>query len=256
MVFTQIVKRWLSQIAEPTWVWRGFAGYRRYFADWRRYARLPHAEPLAWRESYPQVHDRTAVTPFDAHYFYANGWALRRILAARPRAHVDVGSQVMFANLLAATLPVIFVDYRPLDTHLPGLHPLGGDLTRLPFADQTLHSLSCLHVVEHVGLGRYGDALNPAGTRAACAELARVLAPGGNLFLATPVGRERVCFNAHRVHTAEHICALIPGLRLVEFSGVDDTGAYLENISLAALPPSEYACGLFWFRRAESDANT
>jgi hypothetical protein len=42
-------------------------------------------------------------------------------------------------------------------------------------------SLSGLHVAEHIGLGRYAAPLKPHGTRQACVDSQRVLAPAGNL---------------------------------------------------------------------------
>src|SRR2546430_15650029 len=73
-------------------------------------------------------------------------------------------------------------------------------LFRSPFGDLELSSVSCLHVAEHIGLGRYGDAIDPLGTRKAIGELARVLAVDGRLYFALPVGRPRGVFNAHRIH--------------------------------------------------------
>jgi SAM-dependent methyltransferase len=216
------------------------------------YSRLPGAEMILMKDSYPMVHDSTGTSPFDAHYFYANGWAMRRITATKPYQHVDVGSQTAFVNLLSAITPVIFVDYRPLKTKLPGLQCVGGDLLNLPFNDRSLMSISCLHVIEHIGLGRYGDPLDPKGTSKSVRELCRVLAPGGNLYLAVPVGHPRLCFNAHRVHASETILEMASELELVEFSGVSDDGHYAENVDLSTFRNSEYACGFFWFRRGQS----
>jgi SAM-dependent methyltransferase len=127
--------------------------------------------------------------------------------------------------------------------------PLGGNLLALPFADASIGSLSCLHVAEHVGLGRYGDPLDPLGTRKAAAELARVLAPGGDLYVALPVGRPRVCFNAHRIHAARDVRAYFGALDLSEFAGVGDDGALVESAPLDLFDDASYACGLFRFRR-------
>src|SRR5207253_10606962 len=75
-------------------------------------------------------------------------------------------------------------------------------LLSLPFADRSVESLSCLHVAEHVGLGRYGDELDPEGTVKAARELQRVVAPAGRLYFALPVGRPRTEFRSE-AHTSE-----------------------------------------------------
>lgn len=238
----------LAPIFDPLRAFRGLLSYPRYLGDWWRYARLPGAEPLRVADALPQLGENTAITRVDAHYFYVNGWAMRRIVAQRPAQHVDIGSQTMFINLLGAVVPVTYVDYRPLVACIDGITNRRGDILNLPFADASIESLSCLHVAEHIGLGRYGDPLNPQGTRNACVELQRVLAPGANLYFALPVGKPRVCFNAHRVHAPETIIEYFEGIELVEFSGVHDDGRYVERVSLNEFNDEEYACGLFWFR--------
>lgn len=246
----RLIVRWLAQFCDPIQLLRATQGIGWYLRDWKAYRDLPNAEPLSFRDTYPQLLDRTSVTAIDAHYFNLNGWAMRRVVAQRPVRHVDVGSASIFTNLLGAVMPVVFVDYRPLRARLSGLACLGGDILHLPFADESAQSLSCLHVAEHIGLGRYGDALNPLGTRQAAQELTRVLAKGGNLYFALPVGKPRVCFNAHRIHAPETIVEYFSALELVECSGVHDDGRFVECIGLDEFRESEYACGMFWLRKA------
>lgn len=243
------VRRWLLPILDPIKAVKGGLAYPRFFADWRNYLTLPGAELIRFADVYPQLHDRTSTTAIDAHYFYTNGWAMRRIVAQLPAQHVDIASQTMFVNLLSAVLSVTFVDYRPLEVGMNGLTNCSGDILNLPFDDGSVVSLSCLHVAEHIGLGRYGDPLNPHGTRQACTELQRVLAPGGNLYFVLPVGIPRVCFNAHRIHAPEAIVKFFSKLELVEVSGVHDDGRFVERVGLDEFKESEYACGMFWFRK-------
>jgi len=240
---------WIAQVCDPLRAIRAVNGFARYFMDWYAYSRLPGAETIRFIDTWPQVHDRTSTTAIDAHYFYVNGWTARRIISNRPARHVDVASQTIFANLLGAVVPVMFLDYRPLKAHLSGLECVGASILQMPFANGSVESISCLHVAEHIGLGRYGDPLNPQGTRQAAHELSRVLAPGGNLYFAVPVGRPRLCFNGCRIHAADTICQYFANLELIEFSGVHDNGRFVERVGLAEFSDSEYACGMFWLKK-------
>jgi len=221
----------------------------RYLAEWAAYKKAAPHERLSFGDSYPCLGDRLRATPFDPHYFFQAAWLARQLQGSRPMLHVDVGSSIMMVNVLSAAFKTAFVDYRPLHVRLSNFSSLAGDILRLPFRDASVESLSCLHVVEHVGLGRYGDPLNPDGSRATAGELQRVLQPGGRLFLSVPVGRERVCFNAHRVHLPATIQSYFQSLDLVSFSLVDDAGRFTENAFLGSALGLEYGCGLFEFTK-------
>ena len=224
-------------------------GVTWYLADWWAYSRLQNAERLRFIESHPQLHDRSDTTPYDRHYFFLSGWAMRRIASNRPSRHVDVASLCLFVNMLSAIVPVAFVEFRPLAVKLAGMDSLAGSLLALPFRDNSVCSLSCLHAAEHVGLGRYGDPLDPLGTRKAARELARVMAPGGHLYFAVPVGRSHVCFNAHHVHDPQAIIEYFADLELREFSAVGDDGIYYEHVTPAKFNNSDNACGMFLFQK-------
>lgn len=240
---------WVQQLFDPRRLAIGVSRLGPFLSSWRRYRSLPGAEGAAFFDTIPQLHDRTTTTTFDPHYFYVNAWAMRRVARDNPGYHVDVGSHTSFASLLAAVVPVVFLDYRPLRASVPGLTCLSGSVLDLPFRTASLASVSCLHVAEHIGLGRYGDRLDPDGTRKAARELTRVVAPGGSLYFAVPVGRPRVCFNAHRIHTASAIRGYFSDLVLAAYGGVDDTGAFHPELPVDALDRCDYGCGLFWFRK-------
>lgn len=200
---------------------------------------------------HPRLNDSTPKTPFDPHYFYQDTWAFQRIHAQSPVQHIDIGSRIILVGILSCVVPVEFVDIRPLTANLPNLSNTAGDVLNLPYDDQSISSLSCLHVTEHVGLGRYGDALDILdGTCHACRELQRVLAPNGLLYFGLPCGKENTIeFNAHRVHTVNMILSYFPELELVELSGVMDDAKFVENIPKDILDQQHYGCGLFIFTR-------
>ena len=167
---------------------------------------------------------------YDHHYIYHTAWAARILAITKPQKHIDVGSFLYFSTLVSAFIPVEFYDYRPIDVDFKGLTVGNADLTALPFGDRSIESLSCMHVVEHIGLGRYGDPLDPDGDLKAMRELQRVIAPGGQLLFVVPVGKPEIFFNAHRVY--------LP-------SQVSEAFNELEGVFYEPTP----GCGCFVFRR-------
>lgn len=240
----RFMKRWLLAFLLPRPL-IGLFYVPRYFRHWWRYRRSSRGEIVRFRDTYPCLTDWTAYTPFDAHYFYQAAWLARRLRASAPARHVDVASSAIAVGTISAITDTVFIDYRPLHAKLSGLQPVGGDVTRLPLRQNAVESLSCLHVIEHIGLGRYGDPIDALGAGKAARELERVLQPGGRLYLSVPVGRERVCFNAHRVFAPATVIGMFPALVLKEFSFVDDRGVLQESLGTDAAAECEYACGMF-----------
>jgi SAM-dependent methyltransferase len=242
--------RCVSPLFDPRRFALGVPRYIKFFRDLWRYSRIPSAERITLFDLYPVIHDKTAITHFDNHYFYQDVWAFRCIVERSPKCHVDVGSRVDFVGFLTAIVnKVFFVDIRPIQAYLPGLFQAQGDIINLPFADNSVMSLSCLHVAEHIGLGRYGDQIDPQGTEKACKELSRMLGPNGDLYFSLPVGYPRVCFNAHRIHSPSQIVQYFEGLDLTEFAGVDDSGQFMRFRNVDAFEKQSYACGFFHFRK-------
>lgn len=239
---------------QPMRALQATVGTARFVRDWYAYQRLPGAEPLDLSESFPQLSDATAATEFDPHYFYQAVWLAKHLAGSRPTRHVDVGSDHRMVGMLTSVAPVAFVDIRPLHVQVDGLACVAGSILALPFASRSVSSLSCLHVAEHVGLGRYGDPLEPAGTRRAMGELGRVLAPGGSLFFSVPTGRSRVQFNAHRVLSPDDVIEGFRGLELIEFAAVNDAGAFVPHATPSDFRDATYSCGMFHFQRTADGA--
>lgn len=223
--------------------------YLKFFSELHRYERMTGAEKIHRRDLYPCMDDRTSTTGFDTHYFYQDIWAFRKIFESGTKSHVDVGSKVDYVGFLSTVTQTTFIDIRPLITDLPGFESKAGSILDMPYEDGSISSLSCLHVAEHIGLGRYGDPLDPLGTVKACRELQRVLAPGGNLYFGLPIGKPRVCFNAHRIHSPDQILEYFSELKLVAFSFVNDKGRFLQNIDPSESRNAKYGCGLFQFTK-------
>jgi len=247
--FIYFLYKWINPFFNPVKFFLAFPRYIGFFKDLIMYSRLKGAENINFLDIYPCIHEKTQTTEFAKYYFYQDIWAAQKIYKSNVDHHVDVASRAIFAGLLTSFTKVTFVDIRPLEVKLENFESIKGDILALPFEDNSVPSLSCLNVAEHIGLGRYGDKLNPFGTKEACRELARVLALDGNLYFAVPVGKPRVCFNGMRIHSPEQIIKYFNNLKLVELSGIDDKGNFIKNIDINILKNSFYACGLFWFKK-------
>lgn len=229
---------------------RTIRGAPRFVGDYRRFraeSRTAGLAPPRLRDLFPVIgDDAEAAGGYDAHYLHQDFWAARRLYENAPVQHVDISSRVDgFVTSALVFCPVTLVDVRPFPVPLPGLTFRQADAARLPFDDSSVPSISSLHAMEHFGLGRYGDRLNPAGTVEALAELARVVAPGGRVYLGLPIGRTRVMFNAHRVHAPSLVLKALHPLRLVSFAAVNDDGEFVPTAPPADFEDSAYSCGLF-----------
>lgn len=156
------------------------------------------------------------IMPIEPTYFYQDNWAFEIIVNAKPTHHVDIGSHNKFVSLLSKVVPTETVDVRPWPLAIPSLKFRLGSILALPYPDASLHSVSSLCVVEHIGLGRYGDPLDPAGTEKAVSELKRVLASGGSLYISVPVDdTTRTYFNAHRAFSIADFEQMVQPLEIV-----------------------------------------
>ena len=208
------------------------------------------------RNFHPCLDDNTTETGFDRHYVYHPAWAARIVRDINPEKHIDISSTLHFCTVLSAFLPVDFYDFRPANLHLENLKSLQGNLLELPFASNSVESISCMHTIEHIGLGRYGDPLDYDGDIKAIEELKRVTAPNGNLLFVVPLGAEDlICFNAHRIYTKRQVMALFADMELKEFALIpeeENDGGLVINPDESLLNKQRYGCGCFWFSKTKA----
>ncbi len=232
--------------------------YLGFLNDFRRFKKMSHQKeerfPIKWKDRYPCLMDKTASASFDRHYLYHTAWAARVLALRRPAFHVDISSFLYFSALVSAFIPIQFYDLRPAQIQLENFSSGQANLLDLPFEDETIPSLSCMHVLEHVGLGRYGDALDPDGDLKAMSELKRVLAPGGSLLLVVPVGKPRIMFNAHRIYSCAQIISYFSDLALEEFALIPDQDeggrrGIIRDAPEELAQEQEYGCGCFHFSK-------
>lgn len=220
----------------------------------------------------PCLHDRYEEGgTTKSEYFWQDLMVARWIHAARPEKHVDVGSRVDgFVAHVASFREIEVFDVRPITTDIPGVVFRQADLMQTSVAPNSAgggggeycDSLSCLHALEHFGLGRYGDPIDPKGHEKGIANMVALLKPGGTFYLSTPIGRERVEFNAHRVFDPRTILGLgeASGLALKSLMVISSNGQVGEvkadAKNLRNLAEASYHLGIFTFLRPSNPKTT
>lgn len=203
-------------------------------------------------DKYPCLNDKTSSTGFDSHYLYHPAWAARILAETMPKMHIDISSILYFSAMVSAFVPTKYYEYRPTELNLSDLETGHADVINLPFADESIESLSCMHVIEHIGLGRYGDKMDPLGDKKAIAEIKRVVGSKGNLLFVVPVGKPKIMFNAHRIYSYEQILEYFKGWKLKEFALVPDDHlkyGFIRNCTQDIADEQDYGCGCFWFEK-------
>lgn len=175
--------------------------------------------------------------------------------------HYDIGSRIdgFIGHLLSGLKgKIVVIDIRPLPIKVDKLDFVQADATNLErFADDSIMSLSSLHAIEHFGLGRYGDKIDPKACFTAMRSLQRVLSKNGKLYFSVPIGKtDGVYFNSHRMFHPLTILKTFDKLTLQEFS-------YIHNYKIETfvgeearklieenrIPISDYDCGMFIFSK-------
>lgn len=207
---------------------------------------------------YPCLEDKQKKSGIHGgHYFYQDLYVARKIFLANPGKHVDIGSRIDgFVTHVASFRQITVLDIRPLpiiDRNISFiqhdlLHPISEEM--VDFCD----SISCLHTLEHLGLGRYGDPIDFWGYKKGFDNITKLLKPEGMLYISVPIGPQRIEFNAHRVFSVQCVLDLLVGkFEVIEFSYVDsdeENSVFFENIELTTNGIEEnfrcdYGCGIF-----------
>lgn len=185
-------KSWISLIGD----WRRYRRDRSVFRAISKHDGFPLGRELPifgeWREDSADL----------GAYFFQDQVVARWIHESSPVRHVDIGSRIDgFVGNLAVFREVDVIDIRPLSHGIRNVRFHQLDLLQEMPAEwrECTDSLSCLHTIEHFGLGRYGDPIDPEGHLKGLERLKKMVKTDGMLYLSTQIGPQRIEFNAHRV---------------------------------------------------------
>ncbi|MDP9177202.1 MAG: DUF268 domain-containing protein [Gemmatimonadota bacterium] len=213
------------------------------------------ADAFAIGAAQPSLHNRQQQSGARGSrgYFHQDLHVAQLIYENRPRSHIDVGSRVDgFVTHVASFRPIEVLDIRPLEIAARNITFRQCDLMQEhPDLDECTDSLSCLHVLEHFGLGRYGDTVDYYGYRRGWENLYRMLTPGGKLYFSVPIGPQRIEFDAHRVFSVPFLTSMMDGkYRIDSFAYVDDKGVLIRDVDPTGSPAQNsfgcrYGVGIF-----------
>ena len=227
-------------------------GLFTYIKNYFKYTKVGKSSifKTSFIDSRPNLYDR-----FDSggsvpkHYFHQDLWASKKIFETKPLEHYDIGSRLdgFISHCLLFT-NVVMLDIRPIKGNIEGLKFIqtnAMDMSNIPI--NSIDSISSLHAVEHFGLGRYGDPIDPDGYIKAIKEIQRVAR--GSIYFSVPIGKERLVFDSHRIFNPKTIIDLFDECELVEFSAIDDSNTLIRNAKFDDCDGYDYGCGLFHFKK-------
>ena len=245
----------------PLRTWASLRGTLAFVRDLRAFRRA-YTGPLVLSPCLGDRYQEGGSTKNE--YFWQDLLVARHVFQHKPLRHVDVGSRIDGFVAHVASFRIIEVfDIRPVSANIPGVIFRQADLMSANSEHAHLQeqagycdSLSCLHALEHFGLGRYGDPVNPQGYQRGMVNLARLLQTHGRLYLSTPIGSERVEFNANWVFDPQTIVrtATPLGLALDTLTVLDQQGGQEvlhqpSTAQLQALGQMHYRLGIFQFTK-------
>ena len=186
-----------------------------------------------------------------AHYFAQDIWGAQKIYKNHPEMHYDIGSRLDgFISHLLVFREVYYIDIRPLPYNIPNLHFIQGNAEQLgQLEDNSIESLSSFHAIEHFGLGRYGDKIDPVAYKKVAESIQRVMKKDGRVYIGVPIGpQDKLIFNAHRIFSIKTVIGLFHDMALQDIAIVRGSDTYVETIEKDKYEcVDEYSCGLFEF---------
>ncbi len=213
-------------------------------------ARSKNRDLFPFAKPFPCLEDRFAQSGVaKGHYFHQDLLVAQRIFLGAPKLHVDIGSRIDgFVAHVAAYRLIEVIDIRPLASAIPNVKFIKADI--MDDIDEGLidycDSLSCLHALEHFGLGRYGDPVDYDGYLHGFENMSKILQTEGKFYFSVPIGPQRIEFNAHRVFSINYLMELFDGkYRVDKFSFVDDRGDLHDDVVINNyLAKTNFRCNL------------
>ena len=187
------------------------------------------------------------------HYFYQDFLVAQKIYINKPDKHIDIGSRIDgFVAHVAVFREIEIFDIRVQSSKLSNVKFTMCDLmNKQAIMNDYCDSISALHSIEHFGLGRYGDSIDINGHIKALDNIYHILKTGGKFYFSTPIGNQRIEYNAHRVFSLNYLINIFSDkYKIISFSYVNDNGLLIQDADLNITNINsnfdcKYGCGIF-----------
>lgn len=208
---------------------------------------------------YPCLMDKSdSAGTISGHYFHLDLLIAQQIYFANPTDHIDIGSRIDgFVAHVASFRKINIIDIRDLVSNQKNFK-----FIKLNVCDplksnyfEITDSLSCLHAIEHFGLGRYGDPIDAEAHLKAIDNFYNMLKPNGSFYFGTPIGPQRIEFNAHRVFSIKYLLNVFSNrFKIEDFYYVNDSGDLIHPEQMLQTEIENnfgctYGCGIFFLTK-------
>lgn len=239
--------------------WYSTRNKRWYKKDFKLFKEMSGSDsefPLY--RNFPCLNDRDDAAGFVGNpYFQQDLYVARKIYDRQPQKHVDIGSRIDgFVAHVAVFREIEIFDIRPMELSIKNIIFKQADLTdetNLPI--EYCDSISCLHALEHFGLGRYGDQIDPNGHLKGFNNITKILKPGGTFYFSVPMGIQRIEFNAHRIFGMPYLMRMVTkDYDISSFAYLDDgailhENALLNEANIANSFGCDHGCAIFELKK-------
>ncbi len=199
----------------------------------------------------------SSVNLMQGHYFHQDLIVANKIYKKNPSRHIDIGSRVDgFVTHVASFRKIEIFDIRKIGvSQHSNIISAQKDIMKTNVTTEITDSLSCLHTIEHLGLGRFGDDLDPDGHIKGFKNLLKLLSKDGLLYISFPIAtKSRLEFNEQRVFQYQEILQWLKicgdNYILECFDFIDD----LDNVNLNhninnVIKKLDYGCGIYTIKK-------
>jgi SAM-dependent methyltransferase len=259
-----VIIKWLAvagfDIKKTAFIINELPSFLKDFIKMKKMLRQTNNASFRILKFYPVFGEKRSHNSIPWNYFFQDLWVAQLILQNNPIKHVDVGSRIDgFVAHIATFRQIEVYDIRSVRNDIPNVKFVQVDLCseKFHFADYC-DSISSLHVIEHLGLGRYGDRIDPDAYVKGLRNITKALKNDGLFYLSVPIGKQRIEFNAHRVFSASYIIELLkPYYKLENFGYINDQSLFFPNVSITDSGFDNsfgcfYGCGIFIFRKIKN----